>query len=447
MAISIAKRSVKYIKKVDGYAGLYRGLSVRLVGNVVSGAVFSEVNRVREFEDEEDDDDITEEERIINFVKRTLKLMTAKCAALVCAQPFNVVTVRCMAQFVGREEKYAGIFSSIGEIYREEGIMGLFSGLVPRLIGEVLTIWFANTIAFVINAYIVQDKTLQSYISATTMFLSSSVTYPFTLVGTVMAVSGSSLQAGTPPAMPVYPSWTECWRHLSSTGQLKRGSAILWRYYQGPYIVDERGVPLPVGSVKLLKASHRHFRHSDYVAECLIRKLLPGAVPTVFEDYPSYLAPRAKKPRKDPVPRDSLPPRKPTKRKAEAAEYSHEVCDVSDGVPDQKPSVCTQTTNNDAQRASRYLSMIGRLRSQVAYYRSRRGKLLQQLAAERKVTSFYREDERYTSVKKIAADSEKGEKKALFLLHQIKSYGKKRLCYPEEIIGECVIWRFLSPKG
>ncbi|KAM7299347.1 mitochondrial carrier homolog 2 [Ixodes scapularis] len=259
LALPGAFEYMKYIKKVDGYAGLYRGLSVRLVGNVVSGAVFSEVNRklpeVREFEDEEDDDDITEEERIINFVKRTLKLMTAKCAALVCAQPFNVVTVRCMAQFVGREEKYAGIFSSIGEIYREEGIMGLFSGLVPRLIGEVLTIWFASTIAFVINAYIVQDKTLQSYISATTLFLSSSVTYPFTLVGTVMAVSGSSLQAGTPPAMPIYPSWTECWRHLSSTGQLKRGSAILWRYYQGPYIVDERGVPMPAGSVKLLKAS------------------------------------------------------------------------------------------------------------------------------------------------------------------------------------------------
>lgn len=191
----------------------------------------------------------------------------------------------------------------------------------------------------------------------------------------------------------------------------------------------------------------RHFRHSDYVAECRVKKLLPGAMPTVFEDYPSYLAPRAKKPRKDPVPRDSLPPQKPTKRKAETAEYSHDVCDASDGVPDQKASVCTQTTNHDAQRASRYLSMIGRLRSQVAYYRSKSGKLLQQLAAERKVTSFYREGERYTFVKKIAADSDKGEKKALFLLHQIKSYGKKRLSYPEEIIRECVIWRFLLPKG
>lgn len=254
LALPGAFQYMKYIKKVDGYAGLYRGLSVRLCGNIVSGAVFSEVNRklpdVRDFDDEEDDPDMTEEQRIINFIKRTCKLMAAKCAALVCSQPFNVITIRCMAQFVGREEKYVGILSSIGDIYREEGLKGLFSGLIPRLIGEVLTIWFANTIAFVINAYIVQDKTLQSYISATTMFLSSSVTYPFALVGTVMAVSGSGLRAGNPPNMPVYPSWTECWVHLSSIGQLKRGSAILWRYYQGPYVVDEKGVPRPVNLLR-----------------------------------------------------------------------------------------------------------------------------------------------------------------------------------------------------
>ncbi|KAG0444802.1 hypothetical protein HPB47_013365 [Ixodes persulcatus] len=38
-----------------------------------------------------------------------------------------------------------------------------------------------------------------------------------------------------------------------------------------------------------------------------------------------------------------------------------------------------------------------------------RGMLLQQLAAKRKVTSFYRDDEQHTSVHKIAADSKKGE--------------------------------------
>lgn len=188
----------------------------------------------------------------------------------------------------------------------------------------------------------------------------------------------------------------------------------------------------------------RHFLQSDYVAGCRIKKLLPSSVPTVFEEYPSYLAPSAKKPRKDPTDRNPLPPPKSTKRKAE---WAHEVSNTPDDIADENPSVYTQTTNNDAQRASRYLSMIGRLRSQVTYHRSKSGKLLQQLAAERKVINSYRGDENYASLKKIDADSQKGDKKAVFLLHQIKSYGKKRLCYPEEVIRECVIWRFLSPKG
>ncbi|KAH9379934.1 hypothetical protein HPB48_008580 [Haemaphysalis longicornis] len=61
----------------------------------------------------------------------------------------------------------------------------------------------------------------------------------------------------------------------------------------------------------------RHFLSTDYVPGCKIRKLLPGVVPTVFEDYPSYLVPRAKKPRKELASRCSVPVPKPTKRKAE----------------------------------------------------------------------------------------------------------------------------------
>ncbi|XP_064487907.1 mitochondrial carrier homolog 2-like [Ornithodoros turicata] len=254
LALPGAWEYIRYIKKVDGFTGLYRGLSARLCANFVSGAVYSEVNRklpaVTDFEDEEDDDDITEEQRIINFAKRTCKEMTAKCIALTCSQPFHVITIRYMAQFVGRETTYDGILSSIAQIYKDEGILGLFSGLIPRLVGEILTIWFASSVAFVINAYIIQDRTLQGYVSATTMFLSSSVTYPFTLVGNVMAVSHSGLEVAAAPNMPAYVNWIDCWSHLSSVGQLKRGSSILWRYYQGPYVVDETGVAKPVKPVK-----------------------------------------------------------------------------------------------------------------------------------------------------------------------------------------------------
>ncbi|KAH7952579.1 hypothetical protein HPB52_024177 [Rhipicephalus sanguineus] len=68
----------------------------------------------------------------------------------------------------------------------------------------------------------------------------------------------------------------------------------------------------------------KHFNESDYVPGCRIRKLLAGAVPTVFELYPSYMVPAAKRPRKDPACRRPPAPRNPLKRKAEPPLPGHE---------------------------------------------------------------------------------------------------------------------------
>ncbi|KAH9377952.1 hypothetical protein HPB48_011934 [Haemaphysalis longicornis] len=107
----------------------------------------------------------------------------------------------------------------------------------------------------------------------------------------------------------------------------------------------------------------------------------------------------------------------------------------------------TQTKKNDHQRASRYLSTISRLRSQVAYHRSKSRKLQDKLAKEEQRSAFYRASKHQALLRKIEADSRNGHKNAVFLLHQIARYEKQHLTYPEEVIRECVIWRFLSPKG
>ncbi|QQP32498.1 Mitochondrial carrier -like protein 2, partial [Caligus rogercresseyi] len=52
------------------------------------------------------------------------------------------------------------------------------------------------------------------------------------VVSNTMAVSGSGLFAGYPPNMPLYCSWLDCWNHLRSLGQLKRGSSLFFRYYK-----------------------------------------------------------------------------------------------------------------------------------------------------------------------------------------------------------------------
>lgn len=158
----------------------------------------------------------------------------SRSAALVASQPFHVIAVRMMAQFVGRETKYTGLVASAREIYDESGLSGFFRGLTPRLSGEMLCILLASSVGYVVNTYAVRDRRSHGFVSAVASFVASTLTYPFHVVSTCMAVSGSSLAAGRPPHMPVYVDWTDCWAHLSRDHQLKRGSSLLWRYYTGP---------------------------------------------------------------------------------------------------------------------------------------------------------------------------------------------------------------------
>ncbi|KAH7936839.1 hypothetical protein HPB49_005705 [Dermacentor silvarum] len=191
----------------------------------------------------------------------------------------------------------------------------------------------------------------------------------------------------------------------------------------------------------------KHFNESDYVPGCRIRKLLVGVVPTVFELYPSYIVPAAKRPRKDPAYRDPPAPRNSSKRKAESLLPVHEDFGAREEVTEEKQSASTQTNSNNAHRSGYYLVIMKRLRAQVAYQRSKCAGLLRKLAVDKEKMNEYNDDKHYIAVKKIVADSQKGEKKAVFLRHQIEVYGSKRPCYSEEVVRECVIWRFLSPKG
>ncbi|KAH7936856.1 hypothetical protein HPB49_005754 [Dermacentor silvarum] len=172
-----------------------------------------------------------------------------------------------------------------------------------------------------------------------------------------------------------------------------------------------------------------------------------GAVPTVFELYPSYMVPAAKRPRKDPAYRDPPAPRNSSKRKAESLLPVHEDFGAREEVTEQRQSASTQTNSNNAHRSSYYLVIMKRFRAQVACQRSKCAGLLTKLAVDKENMNDYNDDKHYIAVKKIVADSQKGEKKAVFLRHQIEVYGSKRPCYSEEVVRECLIWRFLSPKG
>ncbi|XP_025061793.1 mitochondrial carrier homolog 1 isoform X3 [Alligator sinensis] len=179
----------RHIVKVDGKTGLFRGLTPRILSSTLSTITRGSVKKAFPLEDMEhvsNKDDMKTSLRKV--MKETSHEMLMQCVSRVISHPLHVISMRCMVQFVGREVKYSGVFSSISRIFKEEGILGFFV-----------------------------------YIAV------SMLTYPFLLVGDLMAVNNCGLRAGLPPYSPVFTSWIHCWRHLSAQGQLFRGSSLLFR--------------------------------------------------------------------------------------------------------------------------------------------------------------------------------------------------------------------------
>uniref|UniRef100_A0A8C9EMP7 Mitochondrial carrier homolog 1 n=1 Tax=Pavo cristatus TaxID=9049 RepID=A0A8C9EMP7_PAVCR len=225
----------RHIVKVDGKRGLFRGLTPRLISSTLSTITRGSVKKAFPLEDMEhvsNKDDVKTSLRKV--VKETSHEMMMQCVSRVVSHPLHVISMRCMVQFVGREVKYSGVFSAIGRIFKEEGILGFFVGLVPHILGDVIFLWCCNLLAHFINTYAVDDNFSQaSVIRSYTKFVMgiamSMLTYPFLLVGDLMAVNNCGLRAGLPPYAPAFTSWIHCWRYLSSQGQLFRGSSLLFR--------------------------------------------------------------------------------------------------------------------------------------------------------------------------------------------------------------------------
>ncbi|EFX71520.1 hypothetical protein DAPPUDRAFT_201699 [Daphnia pulex] len=239
---------IGYIKKRDGFFGLYRGLGPKMCATIIKGMAFQKATELfivhvegkkekkRDpftADDEEEEEEVAADETFSTFALTLARNITATTASIIASQPFHVIAVRTMAQFVGEEQKYTGVFASAKEIYHESGIAGFFQGVTPRIIGELLALVLASSASFTVSTYILGDPRYRATLKTTFGFLSTSLTYPFHVVSACMAVNNSGLAAGQPPHMPIYVNWTDCWSHLSRNNQLKRGSSIVWRYYTG----------------------------------------------------------------------------------------------------------------------------------------------------------------------------------------------------------------------
>lgn len=234
---------VKYIKNVDGFTGCYRGLVPKLCAYTLSAVAFEKTSECITFSDEpdknKDDEELSEPERRTRCINELIRDVISRMVGIIVSHPLDVIMLRMMAQFVGGETKYNGIIRSFIEVYKENGIAGYYAGIVPRLIANATVLVLVSSSTYVINKYVIHDQELKTYTASTMKFIATTVTYPFLVVYHCMAVNNCGLVAGLPPNMPIYNNWLDCWSHLSSINQLKRGSSLLWRYYTGPRIIIE----------------------------------------------------------------------------------------------------------------------------------------------------------------------------------------------------------------
>ncbi|NWZ30643.1 MTCH2 protein, partial [Asarcornis scutulata] len=245
----------KHIVKVDGRAGLFKGLTPRLCSSAIGTVVHSKVLQVpcpvrrppRGCPGASKKEHVSSLEQVL---KETSREMVARSAATLITHPFHVITLRCMVQFIGRETKYSGTLSAFATIYREEGILGFFAGLIPRLLGDILSLWLCNMLAYLINTYALENGVgawccagaaglragtqvsmaeMKSYSQAVTGFFASMLTYPFVLVSNLMAVNNCGLAGGLLPYAPTYSSWLDCWSQLHKEGNMSRGNSLFFR--------------------------------------------------------------------------------------------------------------------------------------------------------------------------------------------------------------------------
>lgn len=182
-----------HIQSIDGLKGCYRGLSPKLLGNIVSTHISEKIADklgLAKVEDNEKDN-MSQEEYFNRFETQLKRDIVVHTSAAIIVSPFHIISLRMMAQFVGQEMKYQTIFGSIAQIYKDEGILGFFKGLIPRLVFDLSCVILASTATYYVGRQFIKEKEGRTYFGNFSSFVCTSIFYPLNVVSTCMVVGGS----------------------------------------------------------------------------------------------------------------------------------------------------------------------------------------------------------------------------------------------------------------
>lgn len=199
--------------------------------------------------------------------RKAVRESIANIAGIIISRPFAVIMIRQIAQHIGNDIKYES-FNPIQPLLRignEEGPAGLFAGLMPNIIAGLVQVWGVTMVNYGLNYFfkqiekgqevdddpeakriLVQSRNALDFFAK---FAVSHCRYPFEVVSTVMAVTGSGLFVSLLPYSPVFSHWTDAYHYLKPN-ELYRGAKVIMR--------EEKG-SIRVGMNNEVYASKKHF--------------------------------------------------------------------------------------------------------------------------------------------------------------------------------------------
>ena len=239
---------MRHIVRVDGWTGIFRGvvphtsygILLQVSHDVLRPPVDRAVRGAIDLVSSHDADVPDNEDGVQTLGHASKRYFRKFCVSAIVGivsstmfHPLKVVAVRAMVQFDGKETVYSSVIGAFKEIYNNEGVYGLFAGLVPLLIARVGASFFQNLFSMLLEQamyYWIPETIHESYrafkqVFAT--FVAGHLMYPYQLISTMMTVNGSGLKASQFGIEP-FQSWSACSSYLSQHGLRYRGSNIIF---------------------------------------------------------------------------------------------------------------------------------------------------------------------------------------------------------------------------